>query len=282
MTTRSRIRSVLSAWRGVPIWVVTVIVALVLLSEGRVWFDRLAGVPEGDELLMTGLSSRNASWTEAALRQGASPNARDQFGNTPLMWAAQSGDLPIVRRLIAAGADVSAVSELMTPLTAAAMTGQLQVMEILLNAGAEANQHAAFQLTPLHQAAAVSHELAIALLLKHGADVDARNFEGQTPLIIAMYRDEELTLPCAKRLIQSGADVNAADAQGATALMAAASEGKEQLVNFLLESGADTAIRDARQQTASMVARSGGHDVLAKRLEPEQRAEVTPTGGRLE
>jgi ankyrin repeat protein len=201
MPVRFQIRPILAAWRGVLICVVIVIPSLVLLSEGRGWFDRLAGVPVGDELLMIGLSSRHTSWAEAALRQGASPNARDASGNTPLMWAAQAGDQEMVRRLLAAGADVSATSERMTPLSAAAMAGQLEVMNILLNAGAEVNQHAVFQLTALHQATAVSDELAMALLLKHAADVDARNCAGETPLIIAMYRDEEATLPCVRRLL---------------------------------------------------------------------------------
>jgi ankyrin repeat protein len=49
--------------------------------------------------------------------------------------------------------------------------------------------------------------------------------------------------------------------------MAAASEGKEQLVALLLRAGADVAIRDSRQQTASMLARGNGHDVLAASLE---------------
>ena len=118
--------------------------SLVLLSESRAWFDRLAGYPAGDELLLVGLSAGNASWSETVLRRGASPNARDSLGNTALMWAAEAGDQQMVRRLIDGVLKVSPESATLTPLSAAAMGGQLQVVEILLDAGAQVDQRTIF------------------------------------------------------------------------------------------------------------------------------------------
>ena len=283
MTTRSRLRRILHAGPSVSTWAVIVILPTVLLIEGGAWFDRLAGVPVGDELLVTGLAARNAEWIEKGLRHGASPNARDRAGGTPLMYAAEDGDCQMVRRLLAAGAVVSGMpDDPWTPLAAAATMGQTEVVEILLGAGARVDQRVIARRTALHLAAAASHEITVAMLLKHGAAVDARDVMARTPLLMAMDADEEAALPCVRRLVDSGADVNAADADGATALMAAATDGREQLVNVLLDAGADTAIRDSRQRTASMLARSSGHDALARRLEPELRSEVGPRRAALE
>jgi len=181
-----------------------------------------------------------------------------------------------VRRLIAGGADASPKLGIMTPLSAAAMGGQLEVVEILLLAGADVDQRTIFERAALHEAAAGSHEMTIALLLTHGAAVDARSHEGRTPLLIATDCTEEAALPCMRRLVDAGANVDAADADGATALMAAAEGGRAQLVTLLLGAGADPAIRDSHQRTAAMLARSMGHDALAAQLEPERRAEVGP------
>ena len=283
MTTDSRIRRILGAWRGVLICVVVGILSLVLLSEGGVWFDRLAGLPGADELLTTGLAARNSLWVEKGLRQGASPNARDSFGNSPLVYAAGDGDRQMVRRLIAAGAEVSPTSyEQMTPLASAAIEGHSDVVEMLLGAGAKVDQNVIFQRTALHLAAGASHEETVALLLDHGAAVDARDHLGRTPLLVAMYLDEEAALPCVRRLVEAGANVDAADADGATALMAAANDGHEELVAVLLRAGANAAVRDSRQQTASMLARGNGHAALAARLEPERRSEVSPPRAALE
>jgi ankyrin repeat protein len=57
------------------------------------------------------LAHASAGCTRVLLRCGADVGARDGYGRTPLHWAAESGNADVVRLLVEAGADVSAVSK---------------------------------------------------------------------------------------------------------------------------------------------------------------------------
>lgn len=70
-------------------------------------------------------------------------------------------------------------------------------------------------------------------LIEAGADIDAKNINGTTPLMITSC--PKIT----KLLIEAGADVNAKDKNGYTALMLAAKSGNIEKVNILVEAGAD-------------------------------------------
>jgi ankyrin repeat protein len=66
--------------------------------------------------------------------------------------------------------------------------GDIVQMEALLAQGAEVNASNAYGWTPLHVAAAGGDLAVVALLLKHGADVHAQSHVGATPLDNATTR----------------------------------------------------------------------------------------------
>jgi ankyrin repeat protein len=66
--------------------------------------------------------------------------------------------------------------------------GDIVQMQALLAKGAEVNARNAHGWTPLHVAAAGGDPAVIALLLQHGADVHARSHIGTTPLDNATTR----------------------------------------------------------------------------------------------
>ncbi|KAL4879021.1 ankyrin repeat-containing domain protein [Aspergillus karnatakaensis] len=80
-------------------------------------------------------------------------------------------------------------------------------------------------------------------LLSLGADVNRRNFFGETPLLVAC-RQLENSLDIVRVLVEGGADVNAADAKGHTPLLAAMERGytrdHKEIVKFLTENGAES------------------------------------------
>ena len=79
----------------------------------------------------------------------------------------------------------------------------------------------------------------MALQEKKGADVNATNKHGVTPLVdIAMRTHREL-LPVAKIIVEKGADVSAKDGDGFTALHHAASMRHLALCKLLVDNGAD-------------------------------------------
>ena len=70
----------------------------------------------------------------------------------------------------------------------------------------------------------------------------------------------------AKSLIDAGADVNARDIDGWTPLMYAALNGHTEIVELLIESGADVNAEDNNGQTVLMFATRGGHTEIVEIL----------------
>ena len=146
------------------------------------------------------------------LAKGVSPNALDQYGQTPLHYLCYNDDdaaqivprtvngtghtgprrygaVACVRMLLEAGANVNAPAEYptkgrCTPLLYAAGDGNANVVAALLEGGADVNRDNAYGETPLHWACCrmdsdVEHAL---LLIRNGAAVNARSRLDETPL----------------------------------------------------------------------------------------------------
>lgn len=124
-------------------------------------------------------------------------------GYFPLGLAAFFGHAEIVSYLIAAGAAVNAPSQnslRVTPLHSAAAGRHLEVAQILLKHGADPNARQAGGFTPLHAAAQNGHLDMIRQLLLAGADLQARADNGQTALEFA----EQSNHPAAADLLREG------------------------------------------------------------------------------
>jgi len=86
----------------------------------------------------------------------------------------------------------------------------------------------------------------VASILDQGADVNARNDDNQTALMIASQgEDPELV----KLLIEHGADLDARNGDGESALHLAAAEGRAQAIELLAAAGADSTMVDKCQRT---------------------------------
>jgi hypothetical protein len=90
----------------------------------------------------------------------------------------------------------------------------------------------------LLQAAQSGDAAAVQAQLGDGTDVDARDSESNTPLMLT--RDPEI----ARRLIAAGADVNARNRSGSTPLIEAARNGAAEVARLLVRAGADLEARD--------------------------------------
>lgn len=104
-----------------------------------------------------------------------------------LLHAAQRGDDPQVRDLLARGASPNASLGPIehTPLLVASTEGHARVVEALLRAGGDPNQATREGTTSLMAAALRCHFEVARLLLQSGADVDVRARSGLTALDLA-------------------------------------------------------------------------------------------------
>jgi ankyrin repeat protein len=117
---------------------------------------------------------------------------------------------------------------------------------------------------------------AIRQSLDSGADMDARDKDGQTPLHYAIKHGGPKA--CAM-LLDSGADMEAKDNDGNTALHHAANGGKNEICSILTGRGADINTKDNDGNTPLHCAAWAGHiDICA--LLAENGANVTARDNR--
>jgi ankyrin repeat protein len=121
--------------------------------------------------------------------------------------------------------------------------------------------------TPLILAAWHGDATKVDALLKAGADVNAANREGTTPLMASTWGDSGMgDVQIAKRLLASGANANARTRGGRTALMDVAGNGNVEFVLLLLDSGADVNARTSGGGTALHEAALSGHASIVRAL----------------
>ncbi|KAK0705582.1 ankyrin repeat-containing domain protein, partial [Lasiosphaeris hirsuta] len=117
-------------------------------------------------------------------------NTQNSEGQTPLHLAVQNKQLSTTRLLVQKGPNIEAAdNEGNRPLYVAAEAGFHDGAKLLLESQAlvESN-NSNTGLTALHKAVHGDHLEIAKLLLQHGADVNAKDPEGRTPLCTAVTR----------------------------------------------------------------------------------------------
>ncbi|KJK74201.1 hypothetical protein H634G_10574 [Metarhizium anisopliae BRIP 53293] len=121
--------------------------------------------------------NKSESWIASKLNRtnGADVDSNDEYGRTPLSWAAENGYEAVVQLLLENGADISSKDDEYgrTPLSWAAENGHKATVTLLVEKGADVVSKAKYGRTPLSLAARNGHEDIVNLLLENGADVAA-------------------------------------------------------------------------------------------------------------
>lgn len=185
----------------------------------------------------------------------------------PLVSAAHDRNATAVNALLKTGprAQVNQPSaDGTTALHWAVYNNDAALVEQLLAAGANVNARNDYGASPMSEAAVVGNTQVIRVLLKAGADVDSRNADGQTALMIVARSSN---VAAAQLLLARGAAVNAREQwRGQTALMWAAAEAQPAMVKLLVAHGAE------------VNSRSNQND-WERQVTAEPRMQARPSGG---
>ena len=172
------------------------------------------------------------------LDHGADINAINTWGGTPLTMAAFARDSDAMCKfLILRGAAVNpGKPQIETPLHRAVAEGNMGMIKNLVENGAHINRADEDGYTPLHMAIKYNQPKAAAYLLEHGSFVNIPdNTLGNCELHLAAMRGSEEMM---EQLIEAGADVNARNHEGKTPLDLALYYGHTRLAYDLLANGA--------------------------------------------
>lgn len=179
---------------------------------------------DGWSTLANAAGTHKPDATKLLLDAGAKP---DGFALGQAGWL---GRVETVQLLLDAGADPN------DGLVRAAQGRHVQLVKLLLENGADVQTTAQSQQgdTALHTGALQGGFEMVQLLLKHGADPNAVNKQGQTPLHRAIAGDGELKT--VKLLVESGAKLDIPDKEGVTPVRMAGTRarGRPALYDWLL------------------------------------------------
>jgi ankyrin repeat protein len=143
------------------------------------------------EQLMRAVKSNNAAQVAKLIAEGAEVSRADAGGDSPLIMAAYKGYTEIVKLLLEAGAEVTALDPGMkaTALHAAAYAGHADAARLLIAHGIDINAQGPYNgYTALHDAIWQNNIDAARVIIESGADLSLRSNQGETPLEMARGR----------------------------------------------------------------------------------------------
>ena len=163
-----------------------------------------------------------------------------------------------------------------TALHAASFEGHLQVVRYLLRLGVDVNVRNTENDTPLLLASMEGHLDVVQCLLYHEADLDLENTFLQTPLILAAFFGH---VDIVQLLLEHNADVNFQNKGGRTALHNAIrctrfNADRPQMVRLLMKHGANVNARNMEHQTPLHLVSEGPELLDVSRLLLENGADL--------
>ena len=165
------------------------------------------------------LLENKIKFAKRLIAQGANVNdTMEKTGNSLLHLASFKAPLELVKMLVEEGAHVNAINhKKQTPLHLAALRGDKNVVSFLIKNGVELDVQDHQGSTAIHLASQKCHSEVVLVLADHMANLNLRDKKGNTPLHFQMVRywpDTRVILD----LIRRGADVNAVNEMGRTPL----------------------------------------------------------------
>ena len=195
---------------------------------------------------------------------GATVDAQDGNGDTPLHLAVDGAHAAVVSLLIAATASLNVKNDDdKAPLHLAVTVGHAAVADALIAAGADLDARAADGDTPLHLAADGGRVAMVSLLIAATASLNVKNDDDKAPLHLAVDGGHAAV---ADALIAAGADLDARAANGDTPLHLAAAGGRVDMVFLLIAATASLNVKNDDDKAPLHLAADGGHAAIVTEL----------------
>ncbi|KGI76689.1 ankyrin repeat domain-containing protein [Oleiagrimonas soli] len=230
--------------------------------------DTVTGASDEDllEAVRAGRIDRAMALLEAGADANIAAHPADRDQRSALILAALLPETRLLRAMIAHGADVNRMQAGLNPLLAATRDsyhGRAEAVMTLLANGADPNATDAEGNTPLHGAALSAKPTVAAMLIDAEADPNVLNRNGLTPLATAC---RAANWPLVQFLLEHGA--KPALDSGEPALLAAAgiAEDDPEGVRLLLRHKASVHAANAIGRTPLMAAALEGHADIARAL----------------
>jgi ankyrin repeat protein len=224
--------------------------------------------PNGGKLdapLLCAIHKQDVASAELLLQAGANPNAKTMadwemsFGGsvhpqgaamTPLFLAVSMHQLPMVNLLLKFKADPNDSQTDGKPLLFSALSNP-DILGVLLDAGGQVDSHLSGGMMLLDQAVDGYPPIAaVEILLKHGADPNARDLRGNTPLVYALWGADPQKI---ELLLDHHADPNVRGENGQTSL---------DYIKSLAQSNIDPASKADFDKIAGLLRSHGALDNL--------------------
>ena len=200
-----------------------------------------------NDRLLAAVAAGHIAQARSALNDGAAVDARDFHGRTGA-------------HIALSGKDYGGYQN----------TGR-ELLALFLNRGLPVDAPDAKGASPLHLALLddgyTTSKYKIDDLVSFGADINARDLQGRTPLHYAAERGNKND--GLKTLLALKPDINARDNDGVTPLHLAAARGDADIVKHLLAHGANASYKTKDGRSIWDYAEANGHEYLAQSLRAE-------------
>ena len=198
------------------------------------------GLPEAKINVLKSWIDQGANWPEGLSLATEAKSAASNPEASALFAAIRAGDHSAVESLLKKSKVLKVLVESRgshgsTPLIHAAVYGDAKMVALLLKAGADVNAANDDGATPLHRAAGDYQKVRV--LLEAGAKLDAQTALGRTPLLMAASFPGNVET--VKLLLSRGAKITDKDPFGETCLTSAAKRGDAEMAQALIDAGAD-------------------------------------------
>jgi ankyrin repeat protein len=188
-----------------------------LLDSGA---DINAADSTGKTILIDAIQSGNTEEVRLLMSRGASPVIQEMYGRTAYHEAVDRGDIGIITLIRGAGGNpLARDTNGETPLSLAFDKGEDIISAVL---GSNTNLLDSDGNTPVHIAiASGAGDSIVSLLIARGYNLNRRNSEGVTPLMLAVKRNRTAA---AQILLRNGADPYISDNSGECVISLAVKE----------------------------------------------------------